>query len=298
MLRRLAGGTLRAVHPILHRMGIHVGRVGFYEPVPDTRELPERLWTRTSSLPGIDLGLDAQRALVAEFARAYRSEYDALPHGPTGRAHDFYLGNEAFGAVDAEILYCMIRSHRPKRVFEIGSGYSTLLAAQALRVNAEDGSAFGVLTSCEPYPNATLKGGVPGLARLLETKVQDVPMSEFEALEADDILFIDSSHVLKIGSDVQFEYLEILPRLRPGVLVHMHDIFLPAEYPRDWVLREHRFWNEQYLVQAFLAFNSVFRVLWAGSAMSLAHPQVLQSAFPSFSPGVTRPGSLWIQRFR
>jgi hypothetical protein len=286
------------MHPVFQRIGVHVIPVSFYGPVPDTRDLSDSLWQQTSSLPGVDLDLEAQAGLLSEFAQAYKREYDALPVHATGQRHEFHLDNDAFGSVDAEILYCMIRKHRPKRVFEIGAGYSTLLAAQALLVNSADGSALGSLTSCEPYPNETLKGGFPGLTRLLETKVQDVPLSEFEALDENDVLFIDSSHVLKIGSDVRFEYLEILPRVRPGVLVHVHDIFLPAEYPRDWVLGEHRFWNEQYLVQAFLAFNSAFRVLWAGSAMNLAHPESLGSAFKSYRPGVTQPGSLWIQRIR
>jgi len=110
-----------------------------------------------------------------------------------------------------------------------------------------------------------------------------------------DILFIDSSHVLKIGSDVQYEYLEILPRLAPGVLVHLHDIFLPMEYPKNWILTDHYFWNEQYLLQAFLIHNVAMKVLWAGSYMHLQYPAILEQTFSSYNRGKRWPGSFWMQ---
>ena len=116
--------------------------------------------------------------------------------------------------------------------------------------------------------------------------------------ENHDILFIDSSHVLRIGGDVQYEYLEILPRLARGVIVHSHDIFLPAEYPRHWVLEEHKFWTEQYLLQAFLAFNDSFEVLWAGSYMHLKHPEKLEEAFSSYKRERTLPGSFWMRKVK
>ena len=150
----------------------------------------------------------------------------------------------------------------------------------------------------DPYPNEVLKRGFPGLSRLIPEKVQDVPISEFMTLGDNDILFIDSSHVLKTGSDVHYEYLEVLPRLNRGVIVHVHDIFLPAEYPREWVLGEHRFWNEQYLLQAFLAFNESFEVLWAGSYMHLRYPEELETAFSSYRREETWPKSFWMRRVR
>ena len=147
----------------------------------------------------------------------------------------------------------------------------------------------------EPYPVKTLRAGLPGLTRLVTKKIQDVPWAEFQKLQANDILFIDSTHVLKIGSDVQYEYLEILHRLNPGVLIHLHDIFWPAEYPRKWVMTEKRFWNEAYLAQAFLAFNDSFEILWAGSYLHLNYPDKLKAAFPSYDPAKVCHGSLWLQ---
>lgn len=123
-------------------------------------------------------------------------------------------------------------------------------------------------------------------------------MLEFQKLKENDILFIDSSHVLKTGSDVQYEYLEILPRLNKGVLVHFHDIFLPAEYPQKWILEDHKFWNEQYLLQAFLAFNDSFEILWAGSYMHLNHPDKLEQFFKSYNKNKRWPGSFWVRKIR
>jgi hypothetical protein len=137
---------------------------------------------------------------------------------------------------------------------------------------------------------------VPGLARIVREPLQDVDLAVFERLERNDILFIDSTHVLKTGSDVQLEYLEILPRLASGVIVHIHDIFLPAEYPKAWLTDEHIFWNEQYLLQAFLAFNKGFEVLWAGSFMHLNHSDKLRDSFPGYAPERSWPGSFWLRR--
>jgi len=173
------------------------------------------------------------------------------------------------------------------------------LSAQAILKNEEEDNDYECeLVAIEPYPNDILKAGFPGLSKLIPKKVQDIPLSEFKKLSENDILFIDSSHVLKIGSDVQYEYLEILPRLNKGVIVHAHDIFLPAEYPKEWILKDYRFWTEQYLLQAFLSFNDSFEVLWGGSYMHLRHPDKLEEAFSSYKRDERWPGSFWIRRIK
>jgi predicted O-methyltransferase YrrM len=187
----------------------------------------------------------------------------------------------------------MIRHFKPRRMIEVGSGMSTLLAAEAIRKNEVEGYSCS-FTAIEPYPRQFLRHGVPGLTELLEAKVQSVPIERFCALEANDIVFIDSSHVVKIGGDVVYEFLELLPRLKPGVIVHYHDIFLPAEYP-SWVLDDRRFWTEQYLLQAFLAFNSAFEVLMAGSFLHIHHSADLKAAFSSYDPANVWPGSFWMR---
>ncbi len=296
-IRRMKRRYVRWLHPFVtrhfqvwQRLGVHVTPVHYYQPIPDTRRLDPDLWRRRSSLVGVDMRPEAQIAMLREFGRTYGEECKAFT-GPR-RPGRYYLTNPMFGPVDAEMLYCMIRHHKPRTMIEIGSGYSTLLSAEALARNAEDGHP-GRLIAYEPHPPKFLRDHpeievrkVPG---------ERVPPAEVEALDAGDILFIDSTHTLRIGGDVQHEYRELVPRLRPGVLVHIHDIFLPEEYPSRQALRLRRFWTEQYVVQAFLAFNSAFEVLWAGNYMRLTYPDDLRAAFPTFTDE-RPPGSLWLRR--
>ncbi|HEY2745671.1 MAG TPA: class I SAM-dependent methyltransferase [Polyangia bacterium] len=287
---------IRRSFPLWQRLGVHVVPNHFYFPIPDTRTLDDRLWEERSELPGIDMRAPAQLQLLSELAAGFRAEYDALPRTPTGVAHEYHLDNGLFGPVDAEMLYAMIRKLAPKRIYEVGSGFSTYLAAQAVRKNEADGKTRSELVAFEPYPNPVLAAGVPGVTRLERIGAQQIPLSTFAALEENDILFIDSSHIVKIGSDVNYLILDVLPRLRPGVVVHIHDIFLPFEYPKSWVKDSRTFFNEQYLLQAFLAFNGAFEVILAGSYLAATQPAAMSAAFRSFQPGAVGPGSFWIRR--
>ena len=236
-----------------------------------------------------------QTELLSIYSSKFAEEYNLFPKSKTLIPYKYYVNNVSFRAVDGEILYCMIRHFKPKRIYEIGSGYSTYLSAEALKINETKYNCKGELVAFEPYPNETLKKGFPGLSKLVTTKIQDVDVSSFNVLEENDILFIDSTHVLKIGSDVQYEYLEILPRLKKGVIIHIHDIFLPSEYPKQWVLKDHKFWTEQYLLQAFLTFNDTFEILWGGSYMHLKHPDLLEKSFNSYNKKGW-PGSFWMRK--
>src|SRR5262249_31007940 len=144
----------------------------------------------------------------------------------------------------------------------------------------------------EPYPRQFLIDGVPGISDLVRHKVEDVPLQFFDSLQAGDILFIDSSHVSKAGSDVNYLFFEVLPRLASGVLVHIHDIFLPDEYPKIWVIDQGRNWNEQYLVRAFLQFNAEWEIIWAAHFMGTRHTAAVQAVFPRY-PQDGGGGSLW-----
>ena len=232
------------------RRGFHVTPVHFYQPIPDTRSLPETLWTHPSDLAGVEMNETTQLELLREHIPKFRDEYEQLPTSSPGREKGFYVNNTLFGGVDALVAYCMVRHFKPRTIIEVGSGFSSLVLGQAAERNKRAG-----LICIEPFPRAFLREGFPGLRSLIEKKVQDIELEFFSQLESDDILFIDSSHTVKIGSDVNYLFLEVLPRLRPGVIVHVHDIFLPFEYRRDWVLDELRFWSEQYLLQAFLAIQ-------------------------------------------
>jgi len=288
--------ALRQTFQFWQRYGLHIVPNHYYHPIPDTRGLQQDLWEKPSELVGIDINEEAQLHLLFELSSAYREEYERFPRAPTSVPHEYFVDNGGFGAVDGEVLYCMIRQFCPRRVLEIGSGNSTYLAAQALLENEQKYGWRGELVACEPYPNDVLKRGFPGLTTLVESEVQKVPLEEFSRLAGGDILFIDSSHVLKCGSDVQYEFLEILPRLHNGVLVHVHDVFLPYEYPREWIMDEHLFWSEQYLLQAFLSFNSSFEVMWAGHYMHRKHPDRLRAAFPSYDERKLSPRSFWLKR--
>lgn len=290
----LVSFLMRLFH-IWERLGFHVTRNNFYSPIPDTMTLTDDVWSRSSELVGLDLQEGRQLELLQQFSSNFKSEYDSFPK-TQANPHEYYVGIPSFGPVDAAILYCMIRYFQPRRIIEVGCGSSTLLSAMALLKNERETGQRSELISIDPYPNEILKKGIPGLSRLVVSRVELVPLSEFTSLEKNDILFIDSSHVLRIGGDVQYEYLEVFPRLKKGVLVHAHDIFLPREYPKRWVMDWKNFWNEQYLLQAFLYFNSAFEILWAGSYMHLRHPEALKEAFGNYTHNRTWPVSLWMRR--
>ncbi|MBF0199165.1 MAG: class I SAM-dependent methyltransferase, partial [Planctomycetes bacterium] len=152
------------------------------------------------------------------------------------------------------------------------------------------------LVAYEPYPNQVLQKGFSGLDKLETQKAQDIELQELEKLGSGDILFIDSSHVAKLGSDVLYELLEMIPRLKKGVIVHIHDIYFPHVYPKELAHRDHMFWNEQYLLQSFLAFNSSFEVLWSGSYMHQKAPEKLREAFESYKETPSLPASFWMRR--
>ena len=287
---------LRATFPFWERLGVHIVPNDYEQPIPDSRALPQRLWTRRSDMVGVNVREEDQLQLLSLFSSRYKQEYDAFPRERPASGHQYFIGNASFDAVDGEILYCMIRHFKPRRIVEIGSGCSTYCSAQACLTNEEQEARPCELVAVDPYPRPVVSRGFPGLSQLMAVPVEQVPLSYFDELGENDILFIDSSHVLRIGNDVQYLYLEVLPRLNPGVIVHVHDVFLPAEYPKDWIMRKRQFWTEQYLLQAFLAFNRGFEVLWSGSYMHLKHPDKLRSAFASDQHSGSHPGSFWMRR--
>jgi Methyltransferase domain len=281
------------------RLGLNITRNNFYSPIPDLSELDDDLWSRRSELVGINANEKKQLELLASFVSTYRDEYDQFPLEKTAILHEYYVNNSGFESVDGEILYCMIRRFKPHRLIEIGSGFSTRLIVQSILKNKEENDQYGChYTTIDPFPHGIVREGFPHFSssQLICKKVQHVPLSEFSTLSENDILFIDTSHVLTTGGDVAYEYLEILPRLNKGVVVHIHDIFLPAEYSKAWLFGPGKFFNEQYLLQAFLAFNNSFEVLWAGSYMHLNHPDALEKAFSSYQRTKRLPGSFWVRK--
>ncbi|MEM8946245.1 MAG: class I SAM-dependent methyltransferase [Planctomycetota bacterium] len=296
LILRLPRGALldRKYFKRYQRRGIHIVPNDFYYPVPDTDSLDERVWTEPSEMRGIDMQLDRQIALLEELDQGYLDEYHQLPEKPVAD-RSVYARHGGFGWFDGALLYGMIRKLKPHRVVEIGCGQSTLLSKLALAKNRSEDDA-GKLTSIDPYPRDYLADVGDEYTELVKSKVEDLPLSTFEDLEQNDILFIDSSHTVHIGGDTVFEILEILPRLKPGVHIHIHDICFPFNYPKSFVVDRLNFWAEQYMLQAFLAFNSAFQVRWSLTYMQAYAPDALHKAFPYFKPGIRNMGSAWIER--
>ncbi len=282
----------------------------FYSPVVTPDEV-ERFWRPghgERDVPGVDLREEAQSALLEELAVFY-PEFDAP--GVRSEERRYFLQNRQYTNSDAVTLFCMLRHLRPRRIVEVGSGYSSALMLDTLEQHPWP---LESLTLIEPFPERLeyllhdSDFQDPRL-RIVEDVVQEVEMAPFDALEAGDLLFIDSSHVARMGSDVLHLFFEVLPRLDPGVTVHVHDVFAGFEYPRQW-LEEGRSWNEAYLLRAFLQFNTRFHIVLFTSFMEDLHESWYQEHMPlCLELHETRPGpggevvylpnkgqSLWMER--
>lgn len=289
MPRCLHSEKFHEIFPIWEEHGFHVTPAHFYQPVPEIRSLPEALWDRPSELVGIDINEPMQLDLMRHHFPKFREEYLQFPTEPTQKPGCFYLNNGLFGGLDALVAYCMVRHFRPRLIVEVGSGFSSLILGEALTQNNQPN-----LICIDPSPQTFLKENFRGLKSLIAKRVQDIDLDFFSQLNPGDMLFIDSSHTVKIGGDVNYLFLEVLPRLKPGVIVHVHDIFLPFDYPREWILHQRRFWTEQYLLQTFLMFNSEFEVLMANNYLNNYHQEDLKATFPTLPSW--RGGSFWIRR--
>jgi predicted O-methyltransferase YrrM len=262
----LRGATTSAAAPQAFAPG------NFYSPVPPASLLSDpsersRVWPDSpADPPGIDVRASAQLDLLARLS-AHRWP------SSVGPAPAYDPGNDQFPIQDAALLRALLLELRPARMVEVGCGWSTTVTARALA----DGGIDCDLTCIEPYPRDFLPS-LDQIDALRIEKVEHTPLSVFTALGAGDVLFIDSSHVAKTGSDVVHLVLEVLPRLADGVVVHVHDIFWPHDYPQGWV-RAGFGWNEQYLLQAYLSGNARAHVLALNHWLAVRHPDAVESAF-------------------
>ena len=230
-------------------------------------------------LAGIDIDLDAMVAFWDANLTFIKTTPFTVAKDPARR---FFYDGSPYPWGDAIMLRAMIGHYRPQRVIEIGSGFST-----ACMLDSADECGHGDmrLTCIEPYPDrlhSLLRPADYGRVEVIPALVQDVALDRFDVLGPGDMLFIDSTHVLKTGSDVHFELFSILPRLRPGVLVHVHDCPFPFEYPEKWVFELNYSWNEAYALRAFLMYNNSFEITFWNSAMARAHPAKLLADSPDF----------------
>jgi predicted O-methyltransferase YrrM len=270
-------------------VGVFPIRDHYYEPLFQSSALRRPL-DEVRSLPGIDLNVPEQLRLLERLD--YGHELTDLPRAKPDDL-SFYLDNGSFESGDAEYLYNLIRLKKPRRIYEIGSGNSTLMARKATQANRAEVPGYECEHLCvEPFEMPWLER--TGLT-VIRRRVEDLPATFWSPLQADDLLFIDSSHVIRPQGDVLFEYLEVLPTLAPGVIVHVHDIFTPRDYPRSWVVDEVRLWNEQYLLEAFLTSNDRWRIIGALNYLHHAHFEKLRAKCP-FLTRDREPGSFYIQR--
>ncbi len=261
----------------------------YYEPQFDNETLKKDL-AKDRNLQGIDWNISDQLKTLEGFT--FSNELLTIKKEKT-KDLDFYLNNNAFESGDAEYWYQIIRKVKPKRILEVGSGHSTLMAIKAIKKNQHENPNYKCKHICiEPYEMDWLEKTEVSVVR---EKVEDVDLSFFSQLQKNDILFIDSSHIIRPQGDVLFEYLELLPSLNVGVIVHVHDIFSPKNYGKQWLEDEVRFWNEQYLLEAFLSHNSSWKIVGALNYLHHNHYKNLKPIAPFLTPE-REPGSFYIQK--
>jgi hypothetical protein len=247
------------------KTGVDVLPRKYWSPVP--YDVAEDVWTRRSPMTGVAFDVPAQ---VERFERI-------AVHADGWERPD---AQRMYGGMDAVVLYGMIRDLQPERVVELGSGVSTDIIREAL------GRPHRVF---DPYANDRTGLEVEPISAV------DVPLSVFEELEAGDVLFVDTSHTVKTGGDVTRIVLDVLPVLASGVVVHVHDIFLPFEYPRQWTEELQLYWAEQYLLHAFLIGNADWEVVLGCAAVQDARPELVERYAPGHGPQ-SRPGAFWMRR--
>ncbi len=301
--RRVYRACLRAAVRAVNRLGFTVARADdYYSPLPvvDALARSRQRWDRPSELPGLHVDLDTLEQRLRQIVGRYGAEYQALPGYKDAKKMGYGPG---FTEVDALLLYCMLRDLKPARYIEVGSGLSTYYAWLASNRNAEEGSACR-LTCIDPYSGDALDR-LTGVERV-RREVQDVEPEFFHQLSDGDILFIDSTHILRVDGDVAHLYLEIVPRVNPGVVVHSHDIHFPYNVPHPaqaylFDAKWPRFWNEAMLLQAFLSWNPEFEIVLSAPLLRHHREEVLRDVLPDYRPTVaedfdTHFGSLWYRR--
>jgi hypothetical protein len=241
-------------------------------------------------LPDVKLNKESQFKILNEYIQFY----EELPFPEQQKPeYRYYYDNGMYAYSDAIFLYCFLRKHKPKRIIEVGSGFSS-----AAILDTVDGffSYRPEITFIEPYPDRViglLRSEDKDHVRIIDRKIQEVPSEILLALEAGDFLFIDSSHVVKCGSDLQLLIFEILPLLPSGVFIHFHDVFYPFEYPAEWLMKG-RYWNENYFLRAFLSYNREWSIYFFNDYVAFAFSDFIKDNMPLCTKNTG--GSLYIQK--
>ncbi len=307
-LRNFRRKTVWCMRRLAESLGFNIVRKrDYYSPIPTESELLRNIqrWNHPSAMKGVDFDLESNRNKLSELVDGYLDEFLSLPD---------YIQNQSIGfgpgytELDAFVLYAMVRHHKPGRYLEVGSGLSTYYCYQAVQRNSQDAQSQPTQITCvEPYPYNKLYS-IPGI-NIIKSEVQNVDLSLFETLEAGDFLFIDSSHILRIDGDVPYLFLEALPCIKPGVIIHIHDVPFPYNIPypaEQWVIGKAKnapywpvYWNEAMLVQAFLVFNHDFQITLSTPLIRFHDEGFLKGLLPfykSIEDEANTFSSLWLTR--
>jgi len=260
---------------------IHITLVHFYSPIPEISKLNKKNFNVNSNIL-IDLDKDKHVDLVKEL-KQYMPEYTPMV-------------NPGLSTVDSINLFCMIRHNKPKKIVEIGSGYSTKIILFAISKNEIEGFPCNLI-AIEPYPKKFLKDINLSNFKLINEKIQDV---DHNLIIDAEMLFIDSTHVSKFQSDVNTEIFEIIPTLKIGTLIHWHDIMIPGDYPEKWIKHGNKFWNESYLVHAFMLYNDSFEVVWGSRFIQMHYPSLINEYYNdiNLNDDNEQLSSFWIKRVK
>ena len=293
--------NLPLIGPVVRRIGTLRTRVPaghFYSPIVSVNEVKSRegqIYSPASRiLEGIELNEDSQLQFLKDSYQNYGKEL-VFP-SQKSEGNRYYFENDYFKLPDATSLYLILRTFKPNRVIEVGSGFSSAVTLDTV-------DRFFIkkpeLTFIEPYPKRlkSLLRSEDKNVIILENFVQDIPIEKFKTLQANDILFIDSTHVSKTGSDVNFLLFDVLPALNPGVIIHIHDIFYPFEYPKDWVIYGNgRFgWNEAYLLRAFLSNQTSYEIILHNHFLQTFHKDWFFNNIPTYA-NFGNGGSIWLRK--
>lgn len=291
LLIRLAKRVLWSsptVRKKLQDQKINIVPANFYSNIPLIDDIENSFEYRTPDLEIYNSGI-FNKSKVSEFINCmidYSCEFCPPENGNNDDPDEFFWKNPAFSYSDAMSYYCVLRHFKPNRLLEVGSGFSTLVADQAIRKNG-----FGEIYVVEPYPKKFLRK-LETIKEINESFVQDIAVGEFvELVENSDIWFIDSTHTVKIGSDCLYLYLKVMPEVQKDIVVHTHDVYLPFGMPKANALDRHIYWTEQYLLYAYMLDNPKIEVLFGSAYAKQVIPDVLEKLMDNKYPG--GGGSIW-----
>lgn len=287
LLRRVECSRFPILNNTLRWIGIYPIKNHYYEP---RFVYPKNFdFGQLRKIP-FEINLGQQLSLLSQFYNA--SELQSMPSDNPISKGGFFVHNPNFGAGDVDLYYLIIRKFKPKRIIEIGSGYSTMVCLKAIVQNKVDGIQTE-LTCIEPFEMPFLNQEKN--ITLIRKPVEEVSLELFQSLEEKDIIFIDSSHIIRPGNDLLHIFFEILPILKKGVIIHIHDIFSPRHYPKEWLTEKMRFWNEQYLLEAFLHNNHDYQVLFTANHLVKSHYEEAKKVLIHLQPN-SEPSSFWMQK--